>query len=59
VGRARLLAAHPEVDVIISDDGLQHYALARDIEIVLSDARGVGNGWLLPAGPARAGVAPA
>ncbi|QJP99721.1 tetraacyldisaccharide 4'-kinase [Herbaspirillum rubrisubalbicans Os34] len=51
-GRA-LLAAHPEVDVIISDDGLQHYALARDIEIVLSDARGVGNGWLLPAGPLR------
>lgn len=59
VGRRRveagrsLLAAHPEVDVIISDDGLQHYALARDIEIVLSDARGVGNGWLLPAGPLR------
>lgn len=51
-GRA-LLAAHPEVDVIVSDDGLQHYALARDIEIVLSDARGVGNGWLLPAGPLR------
>jgi len=59
VGRRRvaaarsLLAAHPEVDVIISDDGLQHYALGRDIEIVLSDARGVGNGWLLPAGPLR------
>ncbi|KAF1041734.1 MAG: Tetraacyldisaccharide 4'-kinase [Herbaspirillum frisingense] len=51
-GRA-LLAAHPEVDVVISDDGLQHYALARDIEIVLSDARGAGNGWLLPAGPLR------
>jgi tetraacyldisaccharide 4'-kinase len=51
-GRA-LLAAHPEVDVVISDDGLQHYALARDIEIVLSDARGIGNGWLLPAGPLR------
>ena len=51
-GRA-LLAAHPEVDVVVSDDGLQHYALARDIEIVLSDARGVGNGWLLPAGPLR------
>jgi tetraacyldisaccharide 4'-kinase len=59
VGRRRvaaghaLLAAYPDVDVIISDDGLQHYALARDIEIVLSDARGVGNGWLLPAGPLR------
>ncbi|WP_034296850.1 tetraacyldisaccharide 4'-kinase [Herbaspirillum sp. RV1423] len=59
VGRGRvaaaqaLLAAHPEVDVIVSDDGLQHYALARDVEIVLSDARGNGNGWLLPAGPLR------
>lgn len=52
VGRA-LLAAHPQVDVIVSDDGLQHYALQRDIEIVLSDARGTGNGWLLPAGPLR------
>lgn len=51
-GRA-LLAAHPGVDVIIADDGLQHYALARDIEIVLFDGRGVGNGWLLPAGPLR------
>ena len=59
VGRDRvaaaqaLLAAHPATDVIISDDGLQHYRLARDIEIVLSDARGAGNGWLLPAGPLR------
>jgi tetraacyldisaccharide 4'-kinase len=59
VGRRRAAAAqallqiHPEVNVIISDDGLQHYALARDIEIVLSDSRGVGNGWLLPAGPLR------
>lgn len=51
-GRA-LLAAHPGVDVIIADDGLQHYALARDVEIVLFDGRGVGNGWLLPAGPLR------
>ena len=51
-GRA-LLAAHPDITVIISDDGLQHYRLARDIEIVLSDARGAGNGWLLPAGPLR------
>jgi tetraacyldisaccharide 4'-kinase len=51
-GRA-LLAAHPQVDVLVADDGLQHYALARDIEIVLFDARGVGNGWLLPAGPLR------
>lgn len=50
---AALLASHPEVDVIISDDGLQHYALQRDIEIVLCDARGNGNGWMLPAGPLR------
>ena len=51
-GRA-LLALYPEVDVVITDDGLQHYALARDVEIVLFDGRGVGNGWLLPAGPLR------
>ncbi len=49
-----LRAAHPEVDVIISDDGLQHYRLARDIEIAVIDgARGLGNGWPLPAGPLR------
>lgn len=48
-----LLAAHPETNVIIADDGLQHYRLGRDIEIVLGDARGAGNGWLLPAGPLR------
>jgi tetraacyldisaccharide 4'-kinase len=59
VGRNRvaaakaLLATHPEVNLIVSDDGLQHYALARDVEIVLSDTRGNGNGWLLPAGPLR------
>jgi len=51
-GRA-LLAAFPSVDILISDDGLQHYALQRDVEIVLFDGRGVGNGWLLPAGPLR------
>lgn len=59
VGRHRveaaraLLARHPGVDIIISDDGLQHQALGRDVEIVLSDQRGNGNGWLLPAGPLR------
>ncbi len=59
VGRSRaaagraLLAAHPHVDLILADDGLQHYALQRDIEIVLFDSRGCGNGWLLPAGPLR------
>lgn len=49
-----LLAAHPEVDVLLSDDGLQHRALPRDVEIVVVDARrGLGNGRLLPAGPLR------
>jgi len=51
-GRA-LLAAHPQVNVIVTDDGLQHYALQRDVEIILFDGRGAGNGWLLPAGPLR------
>jgi tetraacyldisaccharide 4'-kinase len=59
VGRNRvaaanaLLAAHPDVNLIVSDDGLQHYALQRDVEIVLFDTRGIGNGWMLPAGPLR------
>lgn len=60
VGRNRgyvgqqLLAQQPHTQLIICDDGLQHYALARDIEIVLFDgARGLGNGYLLPAGPLR------
>jgi len=48
-----LLATHPKVNVIISDDGLQHVEMARDIEILVQDNRGVGNGWLLPAGPLR------
>ena len=53
VARA-LLAAHPQTDVLISDDGLQHYRLARDFEIAVIDgARGLGNGWPLPAGPLR------
>ncbi|ALS62990.1 tetraacyldisaccharide 4'-kinase [Pandoraea norimbergensis] len=51
-GRA-LLAAHPECDVIVCDDGLQHYALARDVEIAVFDHRLGGNGFLLPAGPLR------
>jgi tetraacyldisaccharide 4'-kinase len=60
VGRDRvaaartLLARHPGVDVIVSDDGLQHYRLQRDIELVVIDAAtGLGNGWPLPAGPLR------
>lgn len=49
-----LLAKNPGVDVIVSDDGLQHYRLRRDLELVLADARNLfGNGWLLPAGPLR------
>lgn len=48
-----LLAAHPECRVVISDDGLQHYRLGRDFEICVEDARGHGNGLLLPAGPLR------
>jgi tetraacyldisaccharide 4'-kinase len=49
-----LLGAHPSCDVVIADDGLQHYALARAFEIaVVDDARGLGNGRLLPAGPLR------
>ncbi len=48
-----LLHAHPEVQVLVCDDGLQHLALARDIEICVMDERGIGNGWLLPAGPLR------
>ena len=52
VARA-LLERHREVDVLILDDGLQHYALRRDIEIAVLDSRGLGNGRLLPAGPLR------
>lgn len=48
-----LLARHPGTQCIVSDDGLQHLALARDIEICVFDDRGTGNGWLLPAGPLR------
>lgn len=50
---AALLAAHPGTQVVICDDGLQHTALQRDLEIAVFDDRGVGNGWLLPAGPLR------
>ncbi len=59
VGRDRsaaaraLCAAHPEVDVLLSDDGLQHHGLGRNAELLVFDDRGIGNGLLLPAGPLR------
>ncbi len=48
-----LLTAHPDCDVILCDDGLQHYRLQRDVEIAVVDRRGLMNGWPLPAGPLR------
>jgi tetraacyldisaccharide 4'-kinase len=55
--RLRVIAAlresQPEVNVLILDDGLQHYRLRRDLEIAVVDGRGFGNGFLLPAGPLR------
>jgi len=48
-----LLDAHPDTQVLVCDDGLQHYALYRDLEICVFDDRGCGNGWLLPSGPLR------
>ena len=59
VGRERIQAARalcsaqPGVDVLVSDDGLQHHALAPDAALVVFDDRGAGNGLLLPAGPLR------
>lgn len=64
VGRQRadavawLLQRHPDTTVVVCDDGLQHHALARDLQIVVFDERGLGNGWLLPAGPLRAPAPP-
>lgn len=64
VGRDRiaageaLLKAHPGLDLILADDGLQHYRLERDLEIVVLDGvRGLGNGRLLPNGPLRESAA--
>ena len=50
-----LLDAHPQLDVILSDDGLQNAKLARDIEIIVLGEKGLGNGLLLPTGPLREG----
>jgi len=49
----QLLNQFPSVNVLVCDDGLQHIALQRDIEICVMDATGLGNGHLLPAGPLR------
>jgi len=59
IGRQRakamqtLLVAAPSTQIILSDDGLQHRGLPRDIELIVFDQRGLGNGYLLPAGPLR------
>lgn len=51
---ARALLAHaPHVNVLVCDDGLQHHALARDVNVCVFNDDGIGNGWLLPAGPLR------
>ena len=51
-----LLKKYPECDVIISDDGLQHFRMGRDVELVVLDRRLVGNGKLMPVGPLRESV---
>ncbi len=48
-----LLAAYPDCQLIVSDDGLQHYRLQRDLELAVQDLRGLMNAWPLPAGPLR------
>jgi tetraacyldisaccharide 4'-kinase len=53
IAGASMLKAYPNTQIIVCDDGLQHLALQRDIEICVFDERGVGNGSLLPAGPLR------
>lgn len=59
VGPSRFEAAstlmhhYPQTQVVVCDDGLQHYGLFRDLEICVFDDRGCGNGWLLPSGPLR------
>jgi tetraacyldisaccharide 4'-kinase len=50
---ATLLDHHPDLSVVLSDDGLQHAGLPRDIELAVFDQRAAGNGCLLPAGPLR------
>jgi tetraacyldisaccharide 4'-kinase len=52
----KFIEQNTAANVIICDDGLQHYAMQRDVEICVLDKRGVGNGYLLPMGPLREGV---
>jgi tetraacyldisaccharide 4'-kinase len=56
VGGQVLRQRHPDIDILVCDDGLQHLKLARQIEVVVFDERGSGNGWLLPAGPLRESI---
>ncbi|AGF48994.1 tetraacyldisaccharide 4'-kinase [Candidatus Kinetoplastidibacterium galati] len=51
-----LLHNFPNIDIIISDDGLQHSSMERDFEIIVQDNRGIGNGRLIPSGPLRDSV---
>ena len=51
--RARCCRRIPAVDLVVADDGLQHLRLHRDVQVIVFDERGAGNGWLLPAGPLR------
>lgn len=48
-----LLNAHPDLQLLVSDDGLQHHTLPRALQLLVFDRRGLGNGLLLPAGPLR------
>ena len=48
-----LIKLFPDLDILITDDGLQHYALARDFEIIVQRQQAYGNGFCLPAGPLR------
>ena len=48
-----LCAAHPAVDILLADDGLQHHGLRHDMAVLVFDERGTGNGLRLPAGPLR------
>ncbi|MAF83525.1 MAG: tetraacyldisaccharide 4'-kinase [Gammaproteobacteria bacterium] len=58
VAAVQRLLKDTDINVVVADDGLQHYRLQRDLEIIIIDGqRGLGNGWMLPAGPLREPVA--